>query len=289
MSDSSIILDTNEADDQLNLAIKMIVSAFENQNRSLSSELNRLNEELSNISSQKVELELRCSSLIQEKKEYEAQMNSLSNQNILLTQSIKELSLENTKLKNIKSSIIATIEKTDSAIPKNQALDGFSPTHMKTNIKFCKPMTSFTRNKHFSVDNCSQEYNIGTNQSLCKTKTPLTISKQNTTRNNTGNKVPAYNQNEVSKCNTPFGSSENILGTYLNKNNSTTNNNFFQNCRKIMSQIDYNALLDVVRGFNMKKLSKQETFLNITQILETKYAELLDDFKKLFFNNEYNN
>lgn len=290
MSDSSIILDTNEADDQLNLAFKMIVSVFENQNRSLSTEINRLNEELSNATSQNKELKMQCTSLTQEKQEYEEQINSLSNQNILLTQSIKELSLENTKLKNIKSSIIATIEKTDSSLPKNPSHDSFSPTHMKTNIKFCKPMTSLTRNKHYSVDNYSQDINFNTNQSLSKTKTPLSISKQNTTRTNgtTANKVPVHMSSEMSKCNTPFASSDNILGNYLNKN-SNHNNNFFQNCRKIMSQHDYNSLIEIVRGFNMKKLSKQDTFLNITQILGGKYSELLEDFKKLFFTNEYNN
>ena len=57
---------------------------------------------------------------------------------------------------------------------------------------------------------------------------------------------------------------------------------FFQNCKKIISKNEYKKLLEIVKLSNLKKMSKEDTYLNITSLLEEKYPELSNEFKLLF-------
>ena len=57
---------------------------------------------------------------------------------------------------------------------------------------------------------------------------------------------------------------------------------FFLNCKKIMSKNDYKKLIEIVKLSNLKKISKEETYLRITSLLEDKYSKLCNEFKLLF-------
>ena len=57
---------------------------------------------------------------------------------------------------------------------------------------------------------------------------------------------------------------------------------FFKNCKKVMSKNEYRKLLEIVKLSNLKKISKEDTYLSITSLLEEKYPELSNEFKLLF-------
>ena len=57
---------------------------------------------------------------------------------------------------------------------------------------------------------------------------------------------------------------------------------FFQNCKKIINKNEYKKLLEIVKLSNLKKISKEDTYLSITSLLEEKYPELSNEFKLLF-------
>ena len=57
---------------------------------------------------------------------------------------------------------------------------------------------------------------------------------------------------------------------------------FFKNCKKIMNKLEYKKLIDIVKLSNLKKISKEETYLKITSLLDNNYPELSNEFKLLF-------
>lgn len=57
---------------------------------------------------------------------------------------------------------------------------------------------------------------------------------------------------------------------------------FFQKCKQIMSKNEYKKMLDIVKLSNLKKISKEETYLKITSLLDDNYPELSNEFKLLF-------
>ena len=57
---------------------------------------------------------------------------------------------------------------------------------------------------------------------------------------------------------------------------------FFKNCKKVMNKNEYRNLIEIVKLSNLKKISKEETFLKITSLLDNKYPELSKEFKLLF-------
>ena len=69
----------------------------------------------------------------------------------------------------------------------------------------------------------------------------------------------------------------------LNSNYGNSSSDFFKKCRCIMQSEEYNKMIEVVRMFNAKKISKEETYRNISDILSKgKYDELIKEFDKLF-------
>ena len=78
----------------------------------------------------------------------------------------------------------------------------------------------------------------------------------------------------------------------INKNSENSNNTkkeiklhssmFFQNCKKVISKNEYKKLLEIVKLSNLKKISKEDTYLKITSLLDNNYPELSKQFKLLF-------
>jgi len=57
---------------------------------------------------------------------------------------------------------------------------------------------------------------------------------------------------------------------------------FFKNCKKIMKKDEYKNLIEIVKLSNAKKITKEETYLKITSLLDNNYPELSNEFKLLF-------
>ena len=57
---------------------------------------------------------------------------------------------------------------------------------------------------------------------------------------------------------------------------------FFKNCKKIMNKNEYRNLIEIVKLSNSKQITKEETYLKITSLLDNKYPELSNEFKLLF-------
>jgi len=57
---------------------------------------------------------------------------------------------------------------------------------------------------------------------------------------------------------------------------------FFKNCKKVMNKNEYRNLIEIVKLSNSKKITKEETYLMITNLLENNYPELSNEFKLLF-------
>ena len=91
----------------------------------------------------------------------------------------------------------------------------------------------------------------------------------------------------------------NIKEDYNKKNKNTNNSNninynkkkegiklhssmFFQNCKKVINKNEYKKLLEIVKLSNLKKISKEDTYLKITSLLDNNYPELSNQFKLLF-------
>ena len=54
-------------------------------------------------------------------------------------------------------------------------------------------------------------------------------------------------------------------------------------CRCIVRNDEYNKIIEIVRMFNAKQISKEETYKSISNILSNgKYNELINDFDRLF-------
>ena len=80
------------------------------------------------------------------------------------------------------------------------------------------------------------------------------------------------------------------LNSEREKNNSKSNlegiklhsSLFFKNCKKIMNINEYKKLLEIVKLSNKKLISKEDTYLKITSLLDNNYPELSNEFKLLF-------
>jgi len=57
---------------------------------------------------------------------------------------------------------------------------------------------------------------------------------------------------------------------------------FFKNCKKTMNKNEYRNLIEIVKLSNSKQITKEETYLKITSLLDNKYPELSNEFKLLF-------
>ena len=57
---------------------------------------------------------------------------------------------------------------------------------------------------------------------------------------------------------------------------------FFKTCKKTMNKNEYRNLLDIIKLSNSKKITKEETYLKITNLLDKNYPELSNEFKLLF-------
>ena len=267
MSTVQLTSESSEPESQFNNGIKMIVSAYETQTNLLSNEISMLNAELEKKNEKIAEMEELCASLLKEKSDFESKIYILNSENAKLNHKIEMLISENKDLKKVKEKIISTIEKNNSKTLERE---------------FSQPNILLYKSKSRSnIRNGSDFDELINNTTVRKTKlvkNTLANSLKKNWNKNLSSMMPINNKQPSQSARSSFSE------TYsLNSNYGNSSSDFFKKCRCIMQSEEYNKMIEVVRMFNAKKISKEETYRNISDILSKgKYDELIKEFDKLF-------
>ena len=275
---SQLYFNTNESnvsDNQFNNGIKIIVSAYENNCQILSSEINRLNNELEKKNKKISELEELCSSLLNQKNSYENKISDLKNKNEKIVNQMEKIKKENIELKKIKQTIINTLEYNNNKIKTIDNISG------KNNI------TLLNGGKKENKDNKNIKISKGAFSNI------LNLKKKNKEFNFLTEKNKSYSCERVhSRTRTnsinEIDSSTKFLIKQENENinynnNDNIKNNFFKQCRNTMNSNHYSDLMNIVHLFNLKEITKKEMYDNIIEIFKKfKYENLIDSFNNLF-------
>ena len=267
--------ESNDSDNQFNNGIKIIVSAYENNCQILSSEINRLNNELEKKNKKISELEELCSSLLNQKNSYENKISDLKNKNEKITNQMEKIKKENIELKKIKQTIINTLEYNNNKI---KTIDNIS---WKNNITLLK------KEKKENKDNKNIKISKGAFSNI------LNLKKKNKEFNFLTEKNKSYSCERVhSRTRTNSINEIDSLTKFLIKqeneninynNNDNIKNNFFKQCRNTMNSNHYSDLMNIVHLFNLKEITKKEMYDNIIEIFKKfKYENLIDSFNNLF-------
>ena len=267
--------ESNDSDNQFNNGIKIIVSAYENNCQILSSEINRLNDELEKKNKKISELEELCSSLLNQKNSYENKISDLKNKNEKITNQMEKIKKENIELKKIKQTIINTLEYNNNKIKTIDNISG------KNNI------TLLNGGKKENNDNKNIKISKGAFSNI------LNLKKKNKEFNFLTEKNKSYSCERVhSRTRTNSINEIDSLTKFLIKqeneninynNNDNIKNNFFKQCRNTMNSNHYSDLMNIVHLFNLKEITKKEMYDNIIEIFKKfKYENLIDSFNNLF-------
>ena len=267
--------ESNDSDNQFNNGIKIIVSAYENNCQILSSEINRLNNELEKKNKKISELEELCSSLLNQKNSYENKISDLKNKNEKITNQMEKIKKENIELKKIKQTIIITLEYNNNKIKTIDNISG------KNNI------TLLNGGKKENKDNKNIKISKGAFSNI------LNLKKKNKEFNFLTEKNKSYSCERVhSRTRTNSINEIDSLTKFLIKqeneninynNNDNIKNNFFKQCRNTMNSNHYSDLMNIVHLFNLKEITKKEMYDNIIEIFKKfKYENLIDSFNNLF-------
>ena len=272
---TQIYTNTNETllqDNQFNEGIQIIIKAFESQTNNLTSEINRLNEELKNKNLKIKELEEFCSSFLKKKDLYKNTISSLSKQNEELESKLDLLVKENNNLKQIKQSILSTIEANNSS----------SKLNIEPTIK--KNYSSLINRKNDCNNDKEIIKNLKQNTLKKRQNGILSVNSKNNILNNTidtkiKQSVSNRNERHLSTSKSFSDLSHNIF--QIKKD---FNSDFFIKCRNNMNKKEYSDMIEIVHLFNSKQISKQDTYDNIMDILlKGNYNELTNEFNKLFY------
>lgn len=301
----AMIHDSQETDNQFNVGIKIIQSAFFNQLSFFQREMSLLNQEIQNKNEKINELEQANIGLVSEKEDYENTMQNLMAENNRLTQLLDNK--HNVPKKNNQ-----TIEKEYSIRPLIENEISNLSTLLNTtkhNLKMNRSASNLlikTKSQSNNITNIDQLL-AGFDETITK------IKKYNNNNNNSGNtinqlkKSPSFVINkdkrtsykkttqQITEEDQPINDN---INTYTINNNVDSNqrgfyNNqnefpskkgdFFKKCRSIMTSQDYSQMLEVIRLANNYQITKEETYDRISYLLEKKYQHLLAGFEELIF------
>ena len=280
MSSVQLTTESSEPEIQFNNGIRMIVSAYETQTSILSNEIEMLNVELEKKTSKISEMEELCSSLLKEKSEYESKLSSLSSTNAQLTHQLDILIRENKDLKQVKEKIFSALEKKDVHTPKLERQYSQPQLLLKKSKSIMRNGSDF--DDLFNISNPSlttAKKSKITNQSRSALYSSIKNPKNTYYTNHSmlPNKTKIISQSELNS----FNETSSLNSNYgYNGNNS---NVFFKKCRRTMQSEEYNEMIEIVHMFNSKKMSKEETYKKISDILSNgQYTDLIKDFDLLF-------
>ena len=283
MSSSELCTEASSPESQFNIGIKMIVSAYETQTTLLSNEITRLTEELEKRNEKIKKMDELCASLLKSKSEYEVKISSLTQLNKSLQFQIDTLNTENSNLKQVKETIRATIDNDkvsfDQKIPQDNKVrylnsggsiyQDYRNNNKNSRQKMykCSPSSSslMMKNERNNFLNCSSKQSLTYSSNIKKPSFSASSSFYGGLLVNNSN----YSTNPNKKNKRP-----------LSQNNRS---DFFKKCRNVMGQSEYTDVMEIVKLFNNKQISKEETYEQINELLHKgNYDELINEFNKLF-------
>ena len=267
--------ESNDSDNQFNNGIKIIVSAYENNCQILSSEINRLNDELEKKNKKISELEELCSSLLNQKNSYENKITDLKNKNEKIINQMEKIKKENIELKKIKQTIINTLEYNNNKI---KTIDNISGKNNITLLNGGKKENNDNKNIKISKGAFSNILNL---KKKNKEFNFLTEKNKSYSCERIHSRTRTNSINEIDSLTKVLIKQENENINY--NNNDNIKNNFFKKCRNIMNSNHYSDLMNIVHLFNLKEITKKEMYDNIIEIFQKfKYENLIDSFNNLF-------
>ena len=183
---------------------------------------------------------------------------------------------ESSNNKNNRDSFINLMNNNDSEKENKNYITNYFNTKI---IPFkLKPYKVFDHNKlninykQFERDFLDEELL----NEIKKNNSTIIDNMTNYSIENNINKNYSIEEMENSELNSDKKSKKNLEGIKLHSSM------FFKNCKKIMNKFEYKKLIDIVKLSNLKKISKEETYLKITSLLDNNYPELSNEFKLLF-------
>ena len=183
---------------------------------------------------------------------------------------------ESSNNKNNRDSFINLMNNNDSEKENKNYITNYFNTKI---IPFkLKPYKVFDHNKlninykQFERDFLDEELL----NEIKKNNSTIIDNMTNYSIENNINKNYSIEEMENSELNSDKKSKKNLEGIKLHSSM------FFKNCKKIMNKLEYKKLIDIVKLSNLKKISKEETYLKITSLLDNNYPELSNEFKLLF-------
>ena len=183
---------------------------------------------------------------------------------------------ESSNNKNNRDSFINLMNNNDSEKENKNYITNYFNTKI---IPFkLKPYKVFDHNKlninykQFERDFLDEELL----NEIKKNNSTIIDNMTNYSIENNINKNYSIEEMENSELNSDKKSKKSLEGIKLHSSM------FFKNCKKIMNKLEYKKLIDIVKLSNLKKISKEETYLKITSLLDNNYPELSNEFKLLF-------
>lgn len=282
MSSSELCTEASSPESQFSIGIKMIVSSYETQTTLLSNEISRLNEELEKRNEKIKKMDELCASLLKNKSEYESKISSLTQLNKSLQLQINSLNSENSNLKQVKETIRATIDNDKATFEQK--------IHQDNKTKYV--------NGGGSIYQDYRNNNKNSRQKMYKCPPSSSTLMMKNDRNNFLNCSVKQSLTYSSNTKKPsFSASSSFYGGLLVNNSNSTNPNkknqrplsqsnrpdFFKKCRNVMGPSEYTDVMEIVKLFNNKQISKEETYEQINELLHKgNYEDLINEFNKLF-------
>ena len=259
---------------------------------------------------------LKLNKIIMEK---DIEINSLQTKIIEFSKNIYDLKTENDKLKNLINIIEKELNNNKQIFPNNilhiQQTQRFIVFNESKNNNNSESFINLVDNDYFNISLNNSKKNITNyfNSEILPFKMkPYKIFDHRKLKVNYREFERDFLDeellNEIKKNNTTIidnitnyslehninknYSIEQIDNSNISNEGKSRNNNvegiklhssmFFKNCKKIMNKNEYRNLIEIVKLSNSKQITKEETYLKITSLLDNKYPELSNEFKLLF-------
>lgn len=166
----------------------------------------------------------------------------------------------------------------------NNNTNYFIPNNTNNNNNNVHDISSITNQKkrnHYSNNSSYKEERGYRNHSYNTITEILNYNDQN----NTNSKNINEKQNSIFRMN-PVSNNTTDISINFNKSKEETGNNtnnFFKKSRVTLTHDDYLKMMEYVKLFNSKSISKQEAYNNISELLNKgNYIELLNEFNSFF-------
>ena len=228
--------DSNDPENQFNVGIKMIISAYESQMGLLSNEISSLSAEIQSKNAKIAEMEEVFASFLKQKEDYESTINLLSDKYDTINQQFSVVLEENKELKKIKETIIATIEKASNVEITHNNNNTLYKSKSKTNIynrTTIDNLHSDINTKKYPRNSTNNNYELSRNNAVLQANRSHKHNSKTLTCVNQFNKRDCSCNSTITNSNTckhltttrTVNTSRNAYNKYIDFNYNSGNNN----------------------------------------------------------------